>query len=107
MEAQKREVAELQKTLESKQDELDQLYEQTTADLMEPGGGRRHGEPAGRQRGRAGSNEPRRARGLAAQKAAEEAAKQEAANNSGSSNSSSGGTVSDGGKVSYPTTAAG
>lgn len=35
VEAQKREVAELQKTLESKQDELDQLYEQTTADLVE------------------------------------------------------------------------
>ena len=35
VEAQKREVAELQKTLESKQDELDQLYEQTTADLVD------------------------------------------------------------------------
>ena len=35
VEAQKQEVAELQKTLESKQDELDQLYEQTTADLVE------------------------------------------------------------------------
>lgn len=108
VEAQKQEVAELQKTLESKQEELDQLYEQTTADLVEIQGaeGATENQLAANEEELA-ANEQAMQEAIAAQKAAEEAAKQEAANNSGSSNSSSGGTVSDGGSVSYPTTGGG
>lgn len=108
VEAQKQEVAELQKTLESKQEELDQLYEQTTADLVEIQGaeGATENQLAANEEELA-ANEQEMQEAIAAQKAAEEAAKQEAANNSGSSNSSSGGTVSDGGGVSYPTTGGG
>ena len=105
VEAQKREVAELQKTLESKQDELDQLYEQTTADLVEIQGaeGATENQLAANEEELA-ANEQEMQEAIAAQKAAEEAAKQQALQQQ---QQQGGGTVSDGGNVSYPTTGGG
>lgn len=105
VEAQKREVAELQKTLESKQDELDQLYEQTTADLVEIQGaeGATENQLAANEEELA-ANEQEMQEAIAAQKAAEEAAKQQALQQQ---QQQGGGTVSEGGSVSYPTTGGG
>ena len=105
MEAQKQEVAELQKTLESKQDELDQLYEQTTADLVEIQGaeGATENQLAANEEELA-ANEQEMQEAIAAQKAAEEAAKQQALQQQ---QQQGGGTVSDGGSVFYPTTGGG
>ena len=79
VEAQKREVAELQKTLESKQDELDQLYEQTTADLVEIQGaeGATEDQLAANEEELA-ANEQEKQEAIAAQKRAEEEAKKQA-----------------------------
>lgn len=105
VEAQKQEVAELQKTLESKQEELDQLYEQTTADLVEIQGaeGATENQLAANEEELA-ANEQEMQEAIAAQKAAEEAAKQQALQQQ---QQQGGGTVSEGGSVSYPTTGGG
>ena len=104
-EAQKQEVAELQKSLESKQDELDQLYAENAAALEDIQGAE------GATENQLEVNEAELAEAeqkiqdaIAAQKAAEEAAKQQAqqqqSSGSGSVNSGSSGSS---GSVVYPT----
>ena len=93
-EAQKKEVAELQKTLESKQEELDQLYAENEASLVEIQGAQGATENAlEANEAELAEYEQKMQDAIAAQKAAEEAAKQEAANNA----------ANGGGSISYPT----
>ncbi|MGI6255121.1 MAG: murein hydrolase activator EnvC family protein [Acutalibacter sp.] len=102
-EAQKKEVAELQKSLEDKQDELDQLYAENAAALEDIQGAE------GATENQLQVNEAELAEAeqkiqdaIAAQKAAEEAAKQQAAQQGSSSGSTSSGSSSSG-SITYPT----
>ena len=110
--AQMDEVAELKKSLENQQDELDALYAENAAALEEIQGAEGATENAlAANEEELAAYEQKMQEAIAAQKAAEEAAKEAAGSNgssgsSGSSSSGSGGSSS-GGSTGYPTTGGG
>lgn len=110
--AQMEEVAELKKSLENQQDELDSLYAENAAALEEIQGAEGATENAlAANEEELAAYEQKMQEAIAAQKAAEEAAKEAAGSNgsSGSSGSSSSGSSggSSGGSTGYPTTGGG
>ena len=113
VEAEKARVAELQKGLESDQEELDQLYQENAAAIVEIQGAQGATENAlAANEEELAAAEQRVQEAIAAQKAYEEELlrqqqqqQQSGATSDGSG--SSGGTVTDSGSVSYPTTGGG
>lgn len=118
VEEEKARVAELQKGLESDQEELDQLYQENAAAIVEIQGAQGATENAlAANEEELAAAEQRVQEAIAAQKAYEEELlrqqqealqqQQQQQQNGAASDGSSGGTVTDSGSVSYPTTGGG
>ena len=113
VEEEKARVAELQKGLESDQEELDQLYQENAAAIVEIQGAQGATENAlAANEEELAAAEQRVQEAIAAQKAYEEELlrqqqQQQQQSGAASDGSSSGGTVTDSGSVSYPTTGGG
>lgn len=115
VEEEKAQVAELQKGLESDQEELDQLYQENAAAIVEIQGAQGATENAlAANEEELAAAEQRVQEAIAAQKAYEEEllrqqqeALQQQQQSGSTSDGSSGGTVTDDGSISYPTTGGG